>query len=64
MESADIPAHDEDAGVRRNFIALAFVAIIVIVGLWLTTSFREHNRTLECISRGHHDCVPFDPKKG
>ena len=51
---------DEDASVRRSYIALAFVAAIVISGVWLVKSFREHNRTIECLEAGHHDCVPLD----
>lgn len=50
----------EDASVRRSYIALAFVALVVIAGVWLVNSFREHNRTIECFEQGRHDCVPFD----
>jgi hypothetical protein len=50
----------EDASVRRSYIALAFVALIVIAGVWLVNSFREHNRTIECFEQGRHDCVPLE----
>jgi hypothetical protein len=58
---AAIDHEAEDASVRRNYIALAFVAIVVIAGVWLVSSFREHNQTLECLAQRRHDCVPEDP---
>jgi hypothetical protein len=63
-EPDEISQHDEDASIRRNYIALAFVALLVITGIWLVNSFREHNKIIECYEQGRHDCVPFDPKKG
>ena len=38
----------------------AFVAVVVAAGVWLVSSFREHNRTIECLETGHHNCVPLD----
>jgi hypothetical protein len=59
------PNHDLHAGERaselRSYVALAFAAILVAGAVWLFNSFREHNRTIECLEAGHHDCVPFDP---
>jgi len=63
-ERSEIDYAAEDASTRRSYIALAFVAILVIAGVVLARSFREHNKTIECFEQGRHDCVPFDPKKG
>jgi negative regulator of sigma E activity len=60
----DDPIYDQhaedDASARRSYIALAFVAVVVAAGVWLVSSFREHNRTIECLETGHHNCVPLD----
>ena len=58
---AAIDHEAENASVRRSYVALAFVALIVIAGVWLVNSFREHNRTIECYEQGRHDCMPEDP---
>ena len=44
----------------RSYVALAFVALAVAAGIWLLNSFREHNRIIECLEAGHHDCVELD----
>ena len=56
----EFPHHDEDASVTRAYYALAFVAIVVIVGLWLANSFSEHNKAIECLEARKHNCVPLD----
>jgi hypothetical protein len=56
----DNPRQHGHANVRRSYMALAFVAVVVVVGVLLARSFREHNRTIECLEAGHHDCVPLD----
>jgi len=60
VESPDPASHDEDASVRRNYIALAFVAILALVGWWLANSFDEHNRALRCLEEHRRNCVPLD----
>lgn len=63
MDNTPIPEidHDaEDASVRRNFIALAFVAVLAIVGWWLANSLDEHNQALKCLEEHRHNCVPLD----
>jgi hypothetical protein len=60
-DDASTPSHhDEDASVTRAYYALAFVAIVVIVGLWLANSFSEHNKAIECLEARKHNCVPLD----
>ena len=55
------PGPDDDRDdLRRSYIALAFVAIVVAAGVWLLHSFQAKNRTIECIEAGRHDCVPLD----
>ena len=51
---------DESASAFRSYVALAFVAVLVVMAVWLVNSFREHNRTIECFEAGRPDCVPFD----
>lgn len=53
--------HDsESASEFRSYVALAFAAVLVAAAIWLVNSFREHNRTIECMEAGHHDCMPLD----
>jgi hypothetical protein len=59
-DAPEFSQHDEDASVTRAYYALGFVAIIVVVGLWLANSFREHNRAIECMEARRHNCVPLD----
>jgi hypothetical protein len=56
----DNQSDDESASAFRSYVALAFVAVLVVAAVWLVNSFREHNRTIECFEAGRHDCVPFD----
>jgi hypothetical protein len=60
VDNPDTPAHDDDASVRRNYVALAFVAILAIVGWWLANSFDEHNQAIKCLEEHRHNCVPLD----
>jgi hypothetical protein len=59
-DAPEFSQHDEDASVTRAYYALAFVAIIVIVGWWLANSFSEHNKNIECLEARKHNCVPLD----
>ena len=56
----DIDHDAEHASEMRSYMALAFVAVLVAGAIWLFTSFREKNKTIECLEAGHHDCIPFD----
>jgi hypothetical protein len=47
-------------GVRRSYIALAFAAVLVVALVWLVKAIRENNRIVECMTSGHHNCVPLD----
>jgi hypothetical protein len=51
---------DERAHVNRSYVALAFAAILVIALVWLVKAIKENNRIVECMTAGHHDCVPLD----
>jgi negative regulator of sigma E activity len=59
-DSTDNQRDEESASAFRSYVALAFVAVLVAAAVWLVNSFREKNRTIECLEAGHHDCVPFD----
>ncbi|MFI5233963.1 MAG: hypothetical protein ACHQSE_15830 [Gemmatimonadales bacterium] len=50
----------EGASVARSYVGLAFAAILVVALLWLVKSIKENNRIVECMTTGHHDCVPLD----
>ena len=52
--------HDERHRERRSYIALAFAAILVIALVWIVKAMRENNRIVECMTSGHHNCVPLD----
>jgi hypothetical protein len=51
---------DERHRERRSYLALAFAAIFVVTLLWLVKAMRENNRIVECMTSGHHNCVPLD----
>jgi hypothetical protein len=51
---------DEDASVTRSYIALAFVALLVLATYWVVDSFRAKNRIIECLAAHHQNCVPLD----
>ena len=51
---------DERHRERRSYLALAFAAIFVVALLWLVKAMRENNRIVECMTSGHHNCVPLD----
>jgi hypothetical protein len=59
-ETPDYDAEMERASERRSYIALAFVAIVVVVGVWIASSLRSTNRAVECLEQGRHNCVPLD----
>ncbi len=52
--------HDERTRERRSYLALAFAAIFVVALLWIVKAMRENNRIVECMTSGHHNCVPLD----
>lgn len=60
VDEAEIAAANEDASVSRNYIVLAFVAILAFVGWLIANSFDEHNRALRCLEGHRHNCVPLD----
>lgn len=52
--------HDERIRERRSYMALAFAALLVVALIWVVKALRENNRIVECMTTGHHDCVPLD----
>ena len=53
--------HDDDAEVnRRSYVALAFIALLVVASVWLVNKCQENSQLVECMESGHHDCVPLD----
>ena len=52
--------HDERTRERRSYVALAFAAILVAALIWVVKAMRENNRIVECMTSGHHNCVPLD----
>jgi hypothetical protein len=51
---------DERTRERRSYLALAFAAILVAALIWVVKAMRENNRIVECMTSGHHNCVPLD----
>lgn len=54
------PFDEEEHGVRRSYIALAFAAILVVTLVWIVNAIKESNRIVACETSGHHNCVPLD----
>ena len=55
--------HDDSEIQRQNLIALAFVTVLTVFGIWLVDGFRKHVQLEECIEAGHRNCVPLDIEK-
>ena len=59
-DKPQIDHHEDRASQYRSLLTLVFVAAFVALSVWLVTAFRAHNRTIECLEAGHHDCIPLD----
>lgn len=59
-EVPDNQMEHEHANVTRSYVALAFAAILVVALVWVVKAIKENNRIVECMTSGHHDCVPLD----
>jgi len=44
----------------QSFVALAFVAALVVILVLLVNAFRDNNRKIECLESGRRECVPLD----
>ncbi len=51
---------DERTRERRSYLALALAAVLVVALVWIVKAMRENNRIVECMTSGHHNCVPLD----
>ena len=56
----DIKPPRENEDNRPKIIALVFVALLVIGGIWLFTSLNAANDKLNCVASGRRDCDHAD----
>ena len=54
------PHDNEHTSELRSYVGLVFAALLVAGAVWLVNTLREDNRIVECVSTGHHNCVPLD----
>lgn len=59
-EVSDNQIEHEGHDVNRSYVALAFAAILVVALVWIVKAIKENNRIVECMTSGHHNCVPLD----
>jgi hypothetical protein len=53
------PAEDRQR-MRENFGAIAVVAILLALGVWMIDRLSAYSRTMQCIESGHRSCLKLD----
>jgi hypothetical protein len=53
---------DERHRMLVNLAALAFLAFLSLVGVWLTFEIADMRKTQDCILSGRRNCMPIDVK--
>lgn len=46
--------------MRENFGAIAVVAILLALGVWMIDRLSAYSRTMQCIESGHRSCLKLD----
>jgi len=45
---------------RQNWLALGFVALLMLAGGWLFLKMLDNARIQNCIESGRRNCIPLD----
>jgi flagellar biogenesis protein FliO len=51
---------EEAAGRSRTLVALGFVLLLVLGGVWLVDHLREQAAREDCFMQGRSNCAPID----
>jgi hypothetical protein len=43
--------------MQQNMAALAAVAVLLLLGIWIIEGLQRYTHTLACIETGHHHCT-------
>jgi hypothetical protein len=52
--------HDDRLRMRQNLAALAVVAFLLVLGIWLIDRLQTYSRTMACIEFGHRACLKLN----
>jgi hypothetical protein len=53
---------EEDDRLTRNLAGLAFVLLLLVVGLYLVRELAQSSRTQDCVMSGRRNCAPIDTR--
>jgi hypothetical protein len=61
MPESQPPQHeDDDRTVLASFIGLAFVILLVVIGVWLFSANSRNQELQHCYMENRRDCEPLD----
>lgn len=65
MQPTNDPEHDQDDSEiqRQNIVALVFVAVLAVFGIWLVHAYRTHLMLQTCFESGRRNCAPLELEK-
>jgi hypothetical protein len=52
---------DQDGDRSKTLIALVFVALLVLGGLFLVHYLKKQSQLQDCFMQGRTNCAPIDP---
>ncbi|HEY2379524.1 MAG TPA: hypothetical protein VGH98_26315 [Gemmatimonadaceae bacterium] len=53
----------QDESILPSFLALAFVLLLVFLGVWLFTAKQKNQAIQDCFAEHRQDCVPLDTSR-
>ena len=61
------PRQERDGESERerrlaNLLILAFVAAVVVVGVWLANAMVDYRKIDDCLAQGRRNCAPIDAR--
>jgi hypothetical protein len=59
LQSPPDPAEDRQR-MSENLAAIAIVAVLLVLGVWMIDRLAAYSRTMQCIESGHRSCLKLD----